>query len=366
LFEFADVFAGEAVLAATAPGMATRWYPLGDVQPEAEALVLTAGSIEEVEIRLASEARLQVDVLGPVEEGVRVVVTDVLSGAQLSSHTIEVVEEPSQVTFSSLPSRAVLVSLEPSTDSMLVATQSVQIELQQGEDHEVSLLAELGAQLLGTVRRRGGAPLRGARVEIFDPGSAEETIASSRTDGEGRVDLRGIRAGEVVVRFSLPTFCAGDPTSVTRWWPEARSRVAASALTLQAGEARELGEVLLPVDGDADGMDDLWELAWGLDLLRDDSSEDPDGDGLSNLDEYLGESDPLNGPSMAITCQQAGLGRGLPSLAPLLLLLGICRIRGRRKGGRPPCSENPSASERWSEDRLLACRATRYDWSQQR
>jgi len=366
-FEFADVFAGEAVLGATAPGLATRWYPDADVQSDAESISLTAGSTEEVEIRLDGEARLAVDLVGALEVGARVVVVDAVSGTQLSAATVDALAaEDAQVVFSSLPSRHVWVRLEPSQDSMLVSTQSAPFELQQGEHHEVSLAGEQGAQLLGTVRRRGGAPLRGARVEIFDPGSVEESVASGRTDGEGRLDLRGIRAGEAVVRFSLPTFCAGDPTSVARWWPEARSAGAASVLTLQAGEVRELGEVLLPADGDADGMDDLWELAWGLDLLRDDSSEDPDGDGLSNLDEYLGESDPLGWARTATACQQAALERGAPPVAPLLLLLGICRIRGRRKGGRPSCSENSSAMEGWSEDRLLACRATRHDWSQQR
>jgi hypothetical protein len=40
-------------------------------------------------------------------------------------------------------------------------------------------------------------------------------------------------------------------------------------------------------------MPDAWEIEYGFDPLRDDATEDSDGDGLSNLDEYLAGSDPL-------------------------------------------------------------------------
>ena len=40
-------------------------------------------------------------------------------------------------------------------------------------------------------------------------------------------------------------------------------------------------------DIDNDGMSDRWEITHGLDLSKDDSSEDPDGDGYTNIDVYL-------------------------------------------------------------------------------
>jgi len=45
-------------------------------------------------------------------------------------------------------------------------------------------------------------------------------------------------------------------------------------------------------DDDNDGMPDSWESLYGLDPLKDDAADDPDGDGVSNIDEYNLGSEP--------------------------------------------------------------------------
>ena len=45
-------------------------------------------------------------------------------------------------------------------------------------------------------------------------------------------------------------------------------------------------------DADGDGMPDSWESIYGLNLLSDDSSLDPDGDGLNNIAEYTSSTHP--------------------------------------------------------------------------
>jgi VCBS repeat-containing protein len=50
-------------------------------------------------------------------------------------------------------------------------------------------------------------------------------------------------------------------------------------------------------DDDNDGMEDWWELLYGLDPEGDDAAEDLDRDGLSNLEEYLRGINPLKADS---------------------------------------------------------------------
>lgn len=49
-------------------------------------------------------------------------------------------------------------------------------------------------------------------------------------------------------------------------------------------------------DDDNDGMPDTWEIEYGLDPLVNDASEDLDGDGISNADEYANNGNPAQAP----------------------------------------------------------------------
>ena len=51
-------------------------------------------------------------------------------------------------------------------------------------------------------------------------------------------------------------------------------------------------------DTDSDGMQDGWEVQYSLNPLVDDSSEDADGDGYTNIEEYRGRSDPTDRNSL--------------------------------------------------------------------
>jgi pectate lyase len=57
--------------------------------------------------------------------------------------------------------------------------------------------------------------------------------------------------------------------------------------TEEVGGWPELRSLAPPTDTDGDGMPDFWELAMGLDPSVKDNNEDPDGDGYTNLEDYL-------------------------------------------------------------------------------
>lgn len=73
-------------------------------------------------------------------------------------------------------------------------------------------------------------------------------------------------------------------------------------------------QVLQP-DADGDGLDDVWELAHGLNPNgTHDAQEDSDGDGMSNLREFLSGTDPRDSASVFSILVSGTKGGGLPAI----------------------------------------------------
>lgn len=324
-FAFPDVGGTDLELTFTADGHARA--TLGEP--------LRPGPGEELElgtIALAAEARLTGSIEGLDEVGGQLSIED-QQGASVAR--VSLAGGAADYLLERLPEGSWTLRFTPASTSDLEPATVVGVLLEAGLETVVDLDLVRGAALAGRVRRRGGEPLAGVEVAILDPDTgAELPRGRVHSDADGAFSLLGLPPGEALVRAAWRPFCSTDPTWVETWAVAARHEGEASPVSLEQGSELDLGEVLLPPDRDTDGIDDIWELAWGLDRSRADGGSDPDGDGRSNLQEFLDRTDPLDVDRVS-GCSQAGSG-GRPAGSTLAFLLLAVWLTRRRAGATMP------------------------------
>jgi Bacterial Ig domain/Bacterial TSP3 repeat len=129
------------------------------------------------------------------------------------------------------------------------------------------------------------------RVEVTVDGGATWTPVASTSDYLTAVD-----------GHALPAIAFGAPTAVTAEFQLTDPQTGINGIRIigtEGGTASGgfLGVFELAVrgvvsDSDHDGMEDAWERLNGLTVGVDDSAEDPDGDGLTNLEEFDADTNP--------------------------------------------------------------------------
>jgi hypothetical protein len=189
----------------------------------------------------------------------------------------------------------------------------------------VTLALSYGAVLSGTVLDDDGQPVYGASIGATALDG--ELAASATTDREGRYVLAGLEGADWDLTATYNGYCASDPGWVTLYWPGVVDLSDQSAFTLDAGAVADGVDFVLPRDDDHDGMGDRWEEDNGLDPTRDDSLEDPDGDGVTNLMEYRLGTDPNEKDAVAGSCGCSDRGTDTAAVAVPMLLMGLRRRR---------------------------------------
>ncbi len=190
---------------------------------------------------------------------------------------------------------------------------------------------QLAASITGRLTDDAGEGVYGGYVYAFPADDPDRSYAAV-ADSDGYYALLGLPDGFYTVRASYVHYCPSDQGYVTVWWQDALSEDWAAQLQLGAGQAFAGADFHLPDDDDHDAMGDAWEQDHGLDPARDDAAEDLDGDGFSNLDEYLLGTDP-NGATGGLSgckgCTTAPAPGALTVLSALWAGIGLTLLRRR-------------------------------------
>ena len=102
------------------------------------------------------------------------------------------------------------------------------------------------------------------------------------SDVDGMALLYGLDSGNWTLTLSFIPYCSND---VGYLIPD---------LPVISIPQQAIDTIVILRDDDQDGMSTQWELDWGLNPNINDASDDPDNDGLSNLEEYYANSNPFD------------------------------------------------------------------------
>lgn len=342
-WEFAALPPGAARIWVTAPGHATTFYP-DSPTPGATVTVTDALATEGVALTLAPEARFTGRLAVPDDvTGTTITLVDPARSVQT---TVSVAADGTFLV-DRMGAGTWRVEVTPAEElpyvwGPLLTSEGnlLEITLEPGEELDAGELPlPEGATIRGVTRdRSSGDPIYGAWVYVENASTGTSRLVYSGK--KGHYEARRLPAGVYRVHAEYEHYCRGDRDWVARHYPDQRNGVLTGTLPLAAGQVVHWSPKM-PYDVDHDKMGDGWEDGYGLKVGKRDGLDDLDGDGFSNLDEYLLGTDPSDGRGCDGGC--AGGGSWL-ALFPLVAFTGRRRSMARGDGAsaaQPPTHPRP-------------------------
>lgn len=321
---------GDVLTWARVPGFATTYLPDSDRPGERVNVPDEGAMVTGLDLSLPLESRVSGRLVGDASlEGASVL----LYNSDESVGVAGVCDEDGSFVVEALHPGRYTLGFYASDEGFLDARwtdedgEVVWIDALEGDTDVGEIPLVEGASVTGTVTDpRSGAGVYGMTVYAFNPD--EGTTAQATTLRDGRYTISALAAGRWELSAVFTSWCEQDPDFVPVYYPDLREPRFSPPVSLVAGQAFEWSPVAGP-DFDHDGMDDLWEEAFGLDPTRDDSAEDADGDGYTNYDEYLLDTDPSVRVSRGCACSGVSQpSRWFWALTALSLLLPRRYSRG--------------------------------------
>jgi len=292
---------GDVVAWASSPGLATTYYPASD-RPGSAMPVHEEGVEVDIDLDLPVESTFTLAFAGPGD------VSEVSVLVYNDTYTVgrgDGADDDGRVTITGLYPGDYYVYVFADDAGLVSGFEMDGAERRRfavDGSTEVRVDLRQAATFTGTVTGDDGEPVYGATVSAIEVGPDDPRTWDTTTDHDGRYTLTGLDSVAVRLVASSWWYCPSDPGWADTWYDGARAEEGAVVLEPAEGEARDGLDLSMPVDDDHDGMGDAWEREHGLDPGRDDSGDDPDGDGYANLEEWLLDTDPTGGAAPGEAC----------------------------------------------------------------
>jgi hypothetical protein len=319
---------GDVLVWGIAAGYATTYYPDAD-RPGARVTVSIEGSAADLDLALPLESRLEGSLpgAGPFE-GAAVVAYN----SDRSVGVGAIVASDGSFSVPALHGSAYTLAVYAEEAGLVtgVLADGAGDLVWDLPDEGVLDVGVLPVQSAGGIRgqvtdRYTGDGIYGAYVHAES--SATGALATTTSAVDGTYALLGLAPGDYALWVDYTPVCTvSDPDWLARWYPDNLTSDFAGVESLEAGGEIQWDVGLAP-DFDHDGMDDVWEQENGLDPTLDDAGDDPDGDGFSNLEEYMLGTDPQANAPGAGGCGCAGAG---PAASPGWALAALALMHSRR------------------------------------
>lgn len=174
------------------------------------------------------------------------------------------------------------------------------------ENLDITIEREPASRLTGIILDDLGNTVYGADI-LMTNGIDVERAKSSK---DGSYIVWGLYEDAWEFSVSYSALCPKDRSYVTMYYPNVPT--ASEMLIMEQSEHEH--NVTLPVDDDHDEMADAWEEENGLNTTKNDAQEDPDQDGISNLEEYRNQSNPTQERDSQCGCQSNSASLVIPIL----------------------------------------------------
>lgn len=309
---------GQVLAWAASPGLATSYYPDVD-RPGERVSIPNEGGIGTIDLTLPTESLLSITLTGAddLSEASVLLYNDTSTvgrGGELTEGGVFVVEALHPGTYF----LQVYGAAAGLTDDYARNAAGDPLPIEVDGPTAITVAMPAGASFTGRVHGDDGQPIYGAYVSATSANGANTRV--DVTDADGTYVIQGLPGSDYTLKAEYKAYCHNDRGWTTVYWPDHLSDSDATITTLTAGQARTGVDFMLFADDDQDKMGDRWEADNGLDPHRDDSAEDPDEDGYSNLEEWVLGTDPTDDRAAGLGGCGKGCGSGAAALALMLPL----------------------------------------------